>query len=134
MELKDLCVGTRHPKSALGPTRLAYEYPFLCYGNHSGELVASSIPHLYRKDPSSQKQLDSKCHGGAFLRDGLLTAIDIPQIRTSLMERINKTSKQALDRVDTHLCGKRNNAGVCSYKSCSCTIRAPKIAMNPKMT
>lgn len=58
-----------------------------------------------------QKQLDIPYHEDSFLRDQLLTAVDIPGIQTSLRDRIPRTSEQAVNRIENRLSEKKEAAG-----------------------
>lgn len=60
---------------------------------------------------SLQKQLDTPYHKDRFLRDRLLTAVDIPNILTTLRDRMPRTSQQAVNRIANQLCDKPKSAG-----------------------
>lgn len=67
---------------------------------------------------SLQKQLDITYHDEKFLRDRLLTAVDIASIQTTLRDRMTMNSRDAVNRVANQLSDKPNYA--CS--SITCTI------------
>lgn len=58
-----------------------------------------------------QKKLDTDYHNDRYLRDLLLTEIDIPSIHDHLMERIPRTAQQAIQRTVLRLSEKTKNAG-----------------------
>lgn len=58
-----------------------------------------------------QKQLDTPYHADRYLRDKLLTAVDVPHIQTSLRDRIPRTSEQAICRVMNRLSDNKRSAG-----------------------
>lgn len=62
-----------------------------------------------------QKQLDTPYHEDMFLRDHLLTAVDVPGIQTSLRDPITRTSEQSINRVANCLSEKRRTAGSSVY-------------------
>lgn len=66
---------------------------------------------------SLQKQLDDVYHADHFLRDRLLTAVDIPKIQLTLRDRMPRNSQNAIQRVANQLSDKLRSAGtniVCS--------------------
>ena len=60
---------------------------------------------------SLQNQLDVTYHEDKFLRDRLLTAVDIPSIQSSLRDRLPRTSQQAINRVAIQLSDRKRSAG-----------------------
>lgn len=60
------------------------------------------------------KQLDRNYHSDGFLRDRVLTAINIPSIKTTLHDRMPRTSRQAVNRVANQLSDKAYSAGSAS--------------------
>ena len=60
---------------------------------------------------SLQHQLDPTYHSDNFLRDRLLTAVDIPAIQATLRDRMPRTSQQAVNRVANQLCDQSRSAG-----------------------
>lgn len=69
---------------------------------------------------SLQKQLSSSYHTDTFLRDRRLTAVDLPDIYTTLQDKILRTSHQDVNRIANQLCEKAHLAGstsACRSKS-----------------
>lgn len=60
---------------------------------------------------SLQKQLDTPYHTDNFLRDRLLTAVDLPAIQSTLRDRMPQTSQMAVNRVANQLSDKPGSAG-----------------------
>lgn len=60
---------------------------------------------------SVQKQLDTPCHGDRYLRDSLLTAVDVPKIMESLKERMPRSSQKLINRVSNRFSDKPKTAG-----------------------
>lgn len=58
-----------------------------------------------------QKQLDTSYHADRFLRDRLLTAVDLPALQTTLRDRIPRSSHQAVQRIANQLSDKKGSAG-----------------------
>ena len=67
---------------------------------------------------SLQNQLDDTYHDDKFLRDRLLTAVDIPSIQSSLRDRLPRTSQQAINRVAIQLSDRKRSAG----SNAACTV------------
>lgn len=60
---------------------------------------------------SLQNQLDITYHTDQFLRDRLLTSVNIPAIQSSLRDRLPRTSQQAINRIANQLSAKSRSAG-----------------------
>lgn len=60
---------------------------------------------------SLQKQLDTAYHTDSFIRDHLLTAVDLPNIQTPLRDRMSRTSQQVVNIIANQLCDRKNSAG-----------------------
>lgn len=58
-----------------------------------------------------QKQLDIPYHAGRYLRDRLLTADEIPYVRTTLRDRIPRSSEQEIRKVMNSLSENKGSAG-----------------------
>ena len=63
---------------------------------------------------STQKQLDASYHGDQYLRDQLMTSIDIPSVQDSLKDRVPRAAQQLINRVANRLSDKPNSAGTTS--------------------
>lgn len=60
---------------------------------------------------SLQKQVDPSYHSDQYLRDRLLSDVDIPEIRIALRDRIPRTSAQAINCIANRLSDKPKTAG-----------------------
>lgn len=58
-----------------------------------------------------QQQLDKSYHSDTFLRDSLLTAVDIPAIQARLRDRFPRSSQQAINRVAIQLSEQKDQPG-----------------------
>lgn len=80
----------------------------------SNELEESEIS-LFRKFVTKfralQNSLDNNYHTNQFLRDRLLTSIDIPSIKYTLRDRVIAKSQQAVHRIANQLSDKPRSAG-----------------------
>lgn len=65
---------------------------------------------------SLQKKLDLQNHTDSFLRDRILTAVDLPAIQVAFRDRMLRTSQQAVSRISNQLSDEKNKAG--STSSC----------------
>lgn len=61
-----------------------------------------------------QKQLDSKYECDGFLIVQLLISVEIPDIQTSLKDRIPENAQEAIHRISNRLCDKPKTAGATS--------------------
>lgn len=86
------------------------------------EIIAEAEVSVFRTFTtllmSLQKQLSFQYHTKHFLRDTMLTAVDIPAMQTKLLDRTPRSSHQAVNRNINHLCDKPHSAG----SSTACTI------------
>lgn len=60
---------------------------------------------------SLQHQLHEDYHTDRYLRDRLMTAIDIPNISDSLKDRVPRNAHQLVNRVANRLSGRKNSSG-----------------------
>lgn len=60
---------------------------------------------------STQKQLENCYHGDRYLRDQLMTAIDITSVQDSLKDRVPRGAQQLVNRVANRLSEKIRMAG-----------------------
>lgn len=60
---------------------------------------------------SIQQQLDSRYHCDHFLRDRLLTAVDLLTMQSALCDRIPRTAQKVINRMAAKLSDKSKTAG-----------------------
>lgn len=58
---------------------------------------------------SLQKQRDESYNGDRYIRDRLLTAVDMPLIRDSLRDRVPSTSQKLISSVANRLSASQNS-------------------------
>lgn len=64
-----------------------------------------------------QYQLDESYHGYRFLRDRLLTTVDIPHIQSAPRDRLPRTSQQTINRIAIQLSEERKTAGAAAARA-----------------
>lgn len=80
---------------------------------------------------SLQNQLDPTYQTDQFLRDRLLTAVDIPSIQSTLRDRLPRTSQQTINRVANQLSDKKKTAGSNSVCMTSAYTNVPYKTHDP---
>lgn len=87
--------------------------------NHSDRKV-QVFRKFFAKLMSLQKQLAPPYHTDSFLGDRLITAIGIPDIQTTLRDRMLRTSNQAFSRISNPFFARQRSA-VC-ISACSAHV------------
>lgn len=70
---------------------------------HPKDAEVDVFRRFVSKLTSLQQKLDTRYHGDHYLRDRLLTAVDIPEIQGALRDRLPHSSQQAINRVASKL-------------------------------
>lgn len=95
--------------------RILTEWQSMTLSNYMAKSPKESEVSVFRtfvaKLMSLQKQLDPSYHDDSFLRDRLLTAVDLPAVQVTLRDRMPRSSQQAVNRIANQLCDRPRSAG-----------------------
>lgn len=69
---------------------------------------------VFSKSMTLQEQLDDHYHSDTFLRDRLLTVMDIPWVQTTFRDRMLQSSQQDVNRIANQLSYKAHSAEISS--------------------
>lgn len=96
-------------------TRILIKWQLMTLSKSMTESPTQSEEEVFRnfvaKIMSLQMQLNSKYHMYTFLRDRLLTAVDISAIQIALRDRLSRTSNQDVNRLADQLAHNTQSAG-----------------------
>lgn len=81
------------------------------FGKHPDQSQMEVFQSFTSRLMQLQKQLDLPYHGDRYLRDQILTAVDIPSIQMVFRDKIPRTAEQAINRIANRLSEQRNTAG-----------------------
>lgn len=113
-------------------SRLLAEWHDMTFKNAMQKIQDGSEITVFRSFGSNltslQYQLHENYHTDWYLRDQLMTYIDIPNIRDTLKDRVPRTSHQIVRRVASTLYNKKNSSESAAYLADK--YRHPDVGLN----